>query len=294
MSTSSLVTLVLKELSCSQKDLANKVGVSTYRVKKWLDGEKMDIDMKFRLTKLLNVEDHYWEFILWTGGIEESKKWHKLISQLADIAYAGSETGYATPQLFEDLYTLSWNTISNLKQMGVTIPQKFPEELIFDSVDQSEEEFENFCDAVNQNPISKLIYEGFMALNEVWGFYAAYIYEILESDYDNGELLEMESDFSFCLSSLAFSKLDLWSEFTPKFGQFKNEITDNYICWIKRLKIIATQNRIPLRAELLDFVLETPGYLGHQAEAESLGINDSNLHPDIYMNQILTSLHKNS
>ena len=209
MSTSSLVTLVLKELSCSQKDLANKVGVSTYRVKKWLDGEKMDIDMKFRLTKLLNVEDHYWEFILWTGGIEESKKWHKLISQLADVADASSETGYATPPLFEDLYTLSWNTISNLKEMGVTISQKFPEELIFESIGQSEEEFENFFDAVNQNPVSKLIYEGFMAFNDVWGFYAAYIYEIFESDYDNGELLEMESDFSFCLSSLAFSKLDM-------------------------------------------------------------------------------------
>ena len=43
-------------------------------------------------------------------------------------------------------------------------------------------------------------------------------------------------------------------------------------------------------AELLGLVYESDDALGHKAEAESLGFNASNIHPDIYMNELLVGM----
>ena len=41
---------------------------------------------------------------------------------------------------------------------------------------------------------------------------------------------------------------------------------------------------------LLDMVSDTHRELGYAAEAESLGLNASQLHPDIYMNELLVGM----
>jgi hypothetical protein len=45
-----------------------------------------------------------------------------------------------------------------------------------------------------------------------------------------------------------------------------------------------------LRAELLDLLYDDADSLGHAAEREALGFNDRNLHPDIYMNELLVGM----
>jgi hypothetical protein len=52
----------------------------------------------------------------------------------------------------------------------------------------------------------------------------------------------------------------------------------------------ALREGIPLRAELLDLVYDDAESLGHAAEREALGFNDRNLHPDIYMNELLVGM----
>lgn len=42
-----------------------------------------------------------------------------------------------------------------------------------------------------------------------------------------------------------------------------------------------------MKAELLEMVLYSSDELSHEVEAECLGFNSSNLHPDVYMNKRL-------
>jgi hypothetical protein len=55
-----------------------------------------------------------------------------------------------------------------------------------------------------------------------------------------------------------------------------------------KLKRHAIRTGTPLRVEIMDMVYESHDGLGHTAEAEALGFNKSNLHPDMYMNELIT------
>lgn len=54
--------------------------------------------------------------------------------------------------------------------------------------------------------------------------------------------------------------------------------------------MMAFRAGIPLRAELLEMVYNTADQLSVAAEAESFDFNKSSIHPDIYMNEILTGM----
>lgn len=45
-----------------------------------------------------------------------------------------------------------------------------------------------------------------------------------------------------------------------------------------------------MRAELLDLIHQSNDELAQEAEAESLGLNASRLHPDVYMNELLVGM----
>jgi len=56
------------------------------------------------------------------------------------------------------------------------------------------------------------------------------------------------------------------------------------------VKAKAVQAGKPLRAELLNMVHGSHDELGHEAEAESFGMNARRLHPDIYMDELLRGM----
>ena len=56
------------------------------------------------------------------------------------------------------------------------------------------------------------------------------------------------------------------------------------------VKAAALRFGVPVRAELLDLVRKGHDALGFNAEAESLGVNESRIHPDIYMNELLVGM----
>lgn len=294
---SSLIKLVLKKLLCNQQELAKTLGVSPAQVSKWKYGEHIPYETEKKLSKLAGIGSLHPDFVYWTGGIEQGKKWYKLISNLADLASELSETGFTTWPLKEkeNRTLLCWDTINTLRQIGVKIPEKFPKELIYDELEELdkddeiwEEHWKRYFHRAYKNPIYKLIHDSFMTLNSVYGFYAAYIDEIYTNTQEI-ELFDLTDQISCSLLSLAFIKTGEQSDFTPNYNKFRHETRKDFIKWIENLKNLAIQNSIPLRAELLDLVLKDEENLRGQAEAESLGINSSRLHPDIYMNEILES-----
>lgn len=284
MGSEALIILALDKLKCRQKDLALRMGVSPTQITKWKKGEYMSFPMQDLLRKLSGIEDLDPYFVLWSGSKENSLKWKNLIIFLADLAYKEAETGYYTAPLKDEDDMLCWQTFQTLKSMGVTIPRDFPKEL---DIDYNNPE-DNKIEEVLENKIASLIHEIYISLNGVYGFYAAYIYELV---YDEElDAWETGNEIEACLLPLAASKIEKKIEIAREFTTFKYKTISEYEKWIKAIKEKAFRAGAPLKAELMDIVHKSSDQLDHEAEAESLGVNSTRLHPDVYMNEILTGM----
>lgn len=290
---SDLIHLALKLLKCNQKSLAERLGVSPSQITKWKRGEYMSWDMSQKIEDMLDLKGMDPIVVLMSGSIEHATHWMSLIYYLAKLANEETETGYDTLYFSDDLEMLGWRTFYTLRDMGVTLPSSFPNELQIINLDSdSDEHFEEVHNAINENPYSHLIYKMYLKLNDVYGFCAAYINDILwedELDLFDSAACNIESS----LMDLAASKLDEDENDTViavDFRKFKHQTEANFETWLTIVKKAAIQHNIPLKAELLDLVYKPAGQLGHHAEREALGFNEGNLHPDIYMNELLTGM----
>jgi len=208
---------------------------------------------------------------------------------LADMANEGGETGYDTAPLSDaardemTLDILCGQTVLTLNDMGVAPPKTFPTDLKNALAD--EEPYELF----DQHPLTNLIGKIYSSYTDVYGFYVAYVDELLEDD--DGNPIDGFDDIEPCLLSLAASKLEeVDLTFAPKFHEFRRKTEKDYKGWLTKLKRRAIRTGTPLREEVMDLVYESHDALGHTAEAESLGLNDSKLHPDMYMNELITGM----
>lgn len=289
------IDLALKMLKCSQKELAQALKVSPTQITKWKKGEYISFEMQEKFKKLLNLGEFDPKFILLTGSIESAEKWNKLIQFIAETVRDNAETGYNTTPLYDELDLLSESTLATLKQMGVNLPSQFPKELDLEfdvsvNDDQYDEKFDHIYEVIEDNPYSSLIYKIFSALNDIYGFFAAYIYDFFYDDdlgLEDTDACNIES----CLLELAASKIELPLEsFAPDFKEFKYKTIYSYEKWINIVKDKAFRAGIPLRAELMNLIYDSHESIGHEAEAESLGFNKAKIHPDIYMNELLTGM----
>lgn len=289
MNNENLIKLILKNKKCTQKELAHMVGVSPAQVSKWKSGEYISFEMGKRLKILADIGDRDPDVVLWTGGVEQADKWSRLIKHLAETARENCETGYITYPLVDELDFLDFCVMSTLKNIGVQLPKEFPKDLDF-NYESDYEEFEpDFEHLYYGNPHSGLIYQSFLALNDLYGFYAAYISDLF--DHEGLELYDTSAvNIEPCLLNLAFCKIGKQDNFTPEFNQFRYQTITEYTRWIEELKVKALENNIPLKAELMNLLFDDHDSLGHEAEAESLGFNSRRAHPDIYMSEILESL----
>jgi len=288
MKSSSLVELALAAQGCTQRELAMKLGVSAAQISKWKNGEHISFDMEKKLSELAGIEDMDSNFVALAGSIDDARKWIKLIRYLADVAECSAETGYHTAPLVEDVgddnCLLFWNTFSVLQDLGISIPWPFPKDLelcIAGDADDSE--------AIWENEIASLIYNMFKSLTNVYGFYAAFMSDLVfddELDLFDTPAWELE----YALLGVAASKLDIDKEKIPGFEQFKWKVESEVGGMVKFLKERAFRAGVPLRAELMDLVIKSHEELGHAAEARSLGFEESRIHPDIYMNELLTGM----
>ena len=290
MDSEALVQLALKALSCTQKQLASRLGVSPTQITKWKSGEHMSHDMEDRLRALAKIGDRDPVFVLQAGSLENADKWEKLIHHLAEVANESAETGYVTYPLQDDLGLLPGATFQVLKEMGVSLPTDFPRnfDVDYDGL-LDDDEHDDFGDELDANAYTALISKIYESLNDIWGFYAAYIDELMNDD-DLGLNETDAQNIEPCLIDLAASKVEVDSKFAPKFGEFKRGITKDYVEWLTIVKDKCFRNGTPIRAELLNMVYAPHEEIGHEAEAESLGFNKSRLHPDIYMNELLVGM----
>ncbi|BFO54893.1 helix-turn-helix domain-containing protein [Acidovorax sacchari] len=293
MRSSALIELALHMLSCTQKDLATRLQVSPAQISKWKKGEYMSSDMQKKFELLLDLDELDPEFVLLAGSLADAKKWEKLIRFLAQSANDSAETGYDTYPLSDEAPNLCWHTFHTLREMGFNIPNKFPIELDvnFEFTDQEDDivAINDIWARLDNNPTTALITKIYSALNDVYGFYAAYVSYLI--DDDSLELYNTDAcNIESCLMELAATKIEVDSKFVPQFQKFKYQTTKNYEEWLAIVKDKAFRAGIPLKAELLNLVYDSHGELGHEAEAESLGFNAHRLHPDIYMNELLCGM----
>jgi len=289
MNNEDLMQLALEALSCSQTALATRLKVSPSQISKWKKGEYMSFDMQEKLRALANIGDMDPMFVRWAGSVDQAQKWERLLLYLADQAHEAAETGYVTIPFTEELDSLCGRTISVLNDLGVSRPKSFPPELDLNYDEIDIDDTEALWIQIENNPYAALIYDIYKSLNDVYGFYAAYVSEIL---YDDAlDLMETSAcNIDANLMALAASKIEIDAQFAPNAQRFKYEITRDYKEWLLIVKDSAFRAGIPLRAELLDLAQGSSGALGHDAEAESLGVNDSRIHPDIYMNELLVGM----
>lgn len=249
----------------------------------------MSREMEEKVREITNIGNRDPEFVLWAGSVQEADKWEKLINFLAEVARDNAETGYDTYPLQDDLGLLCGETFNVLREMGVNLPKKFPDELDIDYYgdDDALGDEEMMSVLLVDNPYSSLIYKIYKSLNDVYGFYAAYLSDLLLDDEFIGTVAD---NIEPCLMHLAASKIEDDKGLASKFPDFKHSVMKDYEEWINFVKETAYRAGIPLRAELLELVYESYDELGHEAEAEGLGFNSSRIHPDIYMNELLCGM----
>lgn len=288
--------LALKVLSCNQKELALRLGVSPTQVSKWKSGEHMSLDMEAKFRAIVNLgEDKFPEFVLWAGSLENAEKWDRLIHLLAEDALDAAETGYEAYPLLDELAPglLCLQVTNALKRMGVELPGAFPPELESYVADPTPDPDagdppDESADPLGANPYSAVIRDIFESLNNVWAFYAAYVEEV--ADDDAGPLYDTKSDVEACMLDLAACKIEVDEKLAPNFKTFRRTVLQDYEDWLTIIKEAAFRAGTPLRAELLDLVAEHTEELGRAAEAEALGLNAGRLHPDVYMNELLVGM----
>jgi len=287
MNSAAFVHLALETLSCTQKELSLRLEVSPTQISKWKQGEHMSLEMEDKFRTLVKIGNQNPEFVVWAGSLEAANKWEKLIHFLAEGAADNAETGYDTEPLSDEEELLCWQTFHTLKSMGVDLPKTFPTELDFDY----EEDPDDLWDLIHENPYSSLIYKLYESLTNVYGFYVAYVSDLLlDEELDLEETVG--GNITFCLLNLAASKLDAeeMRGLTTQFQDFSYRVRKEYKKWLNVVKEKAFRAGVPLRAELMNMVYQSDGKLGHEAERQSLGFNSFRLHPDIYMDELLRGM----
>jgi transcriptional regulator with XRE-family HTH domain len=286
MKPEGLVHLALHELSCNQKDLAKKLGVSPTQISKWKKGEHMSRDMEEKLRELANIGIQDPDFLKWAGSLEAAAKWENLIRFLGKLAHEENESGY-NAELFDDVDSeLCWQISYILNKLGVPSPKDFPNELNFDyDTEESDETWRFFED----NPYCKLIQRILTSYANIYGFYAAFVSDLIfddELDLLDTPACNIEPE----LLSLAATKIEIPEEFKVDINKFIHQTQKDFSKWLTIVKEKAIRASVPLKAEILDLAYASYDSLGADAEAEALGFNSTRLHPDIYMNELLVGM----
>ena len=164
MSTEVLVTLALEKLGCNQTELARRLDVTRAQITKWKGGEGISTDNEVKIRNLIGLsKNDDPELVQITGGVEQARKWERLIEYLANQAEENSETGYYTHHLQMELGVsfLTWNILKTMISAGVEIPKTFPESLDFDIEDSLNTDdnsvWEEVWRIIDEDPYSRLI-----------------------------------------------------------------------------------------------------------------------------------------
>lgn len=291
MSSQAMVQIALEALSCNQKELALRLGVSTSQISKWKNGEYMSSDMRDKFREFMGIGNKDPDFVLLAGSSEDAEKWEKLIRYLAVLAAEEGEGIYSSADTLIDNQEILCGTVFDiLHQMGVEIPEHFPRELDIegDYMDADEETLE----IINENPFALFIAQLFESFTRVNDFYKAYLFDLIfieEVGIHDDDSVGFEIDSQ--LMHLAATKVEVDESFAPQFTKFKQAVWGDYRDWINTIKQRVFEAGKPLKAELMDIVNGTDYELADHAQLERLEpFKKLRVHPDVYMNELLIGM----
>lgn len=275
-----LVNLALKTLDCSQKELAEKLEVSAGQISKWKKhNDYMSFEIEKKIREICQIGDLAEELILRSGSLENAKKWDELFRYIADFVLTECEASWECGPLidYEDM-SISAAICEVLVELGIVLTEQAPKIPNYNDDDAFDDFFKNLH--------VKLIRDIFIAYTEVYDFFGAYFSYLSVDENTSENMLCLESNFL----ALAACKVDLDPKVAPKFNNFKRENLGKCQLLIEKIKFDAVRNNLPLEEELAKFVYQTGRELSDEAEREALGFNGGRVHPDIYINELLTSM----
>lgn len=153
---------------------------------------------------------------------------------------------------------------------------------------------------ISSSPHADLIDSIYRSYAGVSAFFTANLHPLMYSDVDEGgldaigsghwELEEIDGN----LLSLAASKLDFEDSnglvTKEQFELFRRKTTKECMLWLTKLKKMAYEAQIPLPVEVMDLLSQSAGELGSEAEFVGMGYSPAQIHPDIYMNELLQGM----
>ena len=268
-----LVNLALKQLGCSQKDLAERLGVSAGQLSKWKNyGDYMSQEVENKIKTICHIGELPAEFVLRFGSVKNATKWDEFLHHIAQ--YSLDDCGSSYPALYLQDYDHN-NTSSYiceiLETLSVDLPLEAP------SIDD---------DVVFEEPyveVIRAILEAYISIND---FFYAYFQDLLIAESTFEIMMEMETNFL----NLAACKATLDTTVAPNLPSFQGEWLRYYRDKISEIKYKAVQSNEPLREELMKLVTEPTAKLSGDAERQVWGLNVDQIHPDIYTNEILMGM----
>ena len=265
-----LVNLALKQLGCSQKDLAASLGVSAGQLSKWKNyGDYMSREVEDKIMTICHIGELPADFILRFGSVENAQKWDGFLQHMARYVLEMGECSYPAYYLQKnDHNNVNLDICEILEALGVDLPREAP------SIEDSAVFERSYVKAI------QAIFEAYIGIND---FFYAYFQELGSAENTLEIMLELERNFL----NLAACKSTLDTTVAPNLLAFKGKWLGYYRDKISEIKYKAVQSNEPLREELMKLVTEPTAKLSEDAERQVMGLNVDQVHPDIYTNEIL-------
>lgn len=295
------VQLALSKLKANQAELAKVLDVSPTQITKWKKGDYMSFEKQEELRELLGLpEGVFPSAVLSVGGVDNVSKWCSLVQFICTEITEEPESNYTTTPLnFDEEYQLGAFASTLIEQMveaGVDLSTGFPDALDFDYEDEMPEDgpYEFPICKIKDTPEGSLIYDMLRAYEEVYAFYAAYMYEIISKLEDELGDYDRDSDFEVYAIELALSKVSDKHDICSNAAGHRVRVNEELGKWLEELKQAVYGSGNSFKVEIMDLITETSGSLEHDSEREAFGFNKRMGHPDVYMNELLINTRVNN
>lgn len=285
-----LILLATKKLG-SLRNLAVELKTEECQLMDWLTTDAPDIPPALSdMLENLVLGDKYTaaDTIFAIGGVEQFEAWQGLIDALAKDALHRDLFDTPPRCMTQNTTYLCEDALGVLIRAGMSFPATFPDELIL----KNERNLDELEDMINNNHYALNLSVAFDAMINLHCYYNAFFEEIAEHPTHP---LEYFFDWEEVLVELAFYHTLTAEDSLPHLSKFKFEVASKVTGYINALKAHAYTHRLPIRAEPLDLLNKNHEEMYEYTEAEDMGLFPPRIHPDIYLDELLTSqrlLHK--
>ncbi|MFA0056384.1 hypothetical protein [Vibrio echinoideorum] len=259
--------------------LASKLNVDESQIHEWLK-TPLPIGIIDSLENIV-LGDKYLSphLILSLGGLEQMEQWQTLINALINDALHRYLSDIPVVFMPENTDFLCERTLEALINIGMELPREYPKDLQLNNIDDLES-------MINANIYAHTLSLVFDAMVNIQCYYDTFFDAISEHpDHPFEEALCWEH---ILVDLAVYHALDD-QKIYPGLQAFQNETMMNTHQYINALKSHAYQHRLPLRAELLHLLNKDHEELYDDSEAEIMGLFPPQIHPDIYVSEIIES-----